>query len=254
MNRSIGVAVTTISLAVLSQLATSDLEGAVPKSGAPKPTKTVDRITQIASFERLNRGGYDGTTTVSQVQKVADFGIGTLTGLDGEMIMLGGVVYQAGSSGTVRTATPGEFVPFATLTRFRGEQYFASSSTLPDYPSLQAFLSSKMPDQDQILAIKLRGTFSSLRVRAPQKQTQPYPPLAEALKTQAVFDLTDVAGTFVGFRFPAYVGTINAPGYHFHFISDDRKSGGHVLEVKSEKFTAYVETIEQYDVTLSPAD
>ncbi len=34
----------------------------------------------------------------------------------------------------------------------------------------------------------------------------------------------------VGFRCPVYVEGINVPGYHIHFITNDRKSGGHLLE------------------------
>jgi len=58
----------------------------------------------------------------------------------------------------------------------------------------------------------------------------PYPPLSEALAEQAEFELSAVAGTLVGFRAPAYLGELNAAGYHLHFISDDRGSGGHVLD------------------------
>jgi acetolactate decarboxylase len=39
-----------------------------------------------------------------------------------------------------------------------------------------------------------------------------------------------VSGTIVGFRCPPFVKGINDPGYHLHFISDDRTRGGHVLE------------------------
>ena len=57
----------------------------------------------------------------------------------------------------------------------------------------------------------------------------PYRPLAEVVAEQHVFDLTGVDGTMVGFRFPAMSRGSRSAGYHLHFISADRRRGGHVL-------------------------
>src|ERR687894_1559995 len=57
----------------------------------------------------------------------------------------------------------------------------------------------------------------------------PYPPLVEVVKNQPTFELRDVAGSLVGFRFPDYAQGLNVSGYHFHFITADRSAGGHVL-------------------------
>jgi acetolactate decarboxylase len=38
-----------------------------------------------------------------------------------------------------------------------------------------------------------------------------------------------VRGTMVGFWSPAYARTVGIPGYHLHVVSDDRRTGGHVL-------------------------
>jgi len=34
----------------------------------------------------------------------------------------------------------------------------------------------------------------------------------------------------VGFWILSYASSLNVPGYHFHFVSDDRRHGGHVLD------------------------
>jgi acetolactate decarboxylase len=62
------------------------------------------------------------------------------------------------------------------------------------------------------------------------RQHKPYPPLVEAVKYQPTFEFHDVRGSLVGFRFPDYVGGLNVSGYHFHFITEDRSAGGHLLE------------------------
>jgi acetolactate decarboxylase len=49
------------------------------------------------------------------------------------------------------------------------------------------------------------------------------------VKHQSVFEFHDVKGTIVGFRAPGFVQGMNVPGYHLHFITEDRKAGGHML-------------------------
>lgn len=49
------------------------------------------------------------------------------------------------------------------------------------------------------------------------------------VRNQPTFDLHEVRGSLVGFRFPVKTQGINVAGYHFHFITDDRSAGGHVL-------------------------
>ncbi len=41
-------------------------------------------------------------------------------------------------------------------------------------------------------------------------------------------------GTVIGFRCPNYAVGLNVPGDHLHFITDDRKHGGHILGLESD--------------------
>ena len=61
------------------------------------------------------------------------------------------------------------------------------------------------------------------------RQSPPYRPLTEVVAEQHVFELQEVTGTMLGFRFPGYVEGIEVSGYHLHFINADRSRGGHVL-------------------------
>ena len=54
--------------------------------------------------------------------------------------------------------------------------------------------------------------------------------IGKAVGRNPVFEMKNVSGTIVGFRCPAYVKGINVPGYHMHFLSNDFKQGGHVLD------------------------
>jgi acetolactate decarboxylase len=44
-----------------------------------------------------------------------------------------------------------------------------------------------------------------------------------------------VEGVVVGFRSPAFVKGIGVPDYHLHFLTADRKAGGHILAFTVDK-------------------
>lgn len=58
--------------------------------------------------------------------------------------------------------------------------------------------------------------------------------LREASTNQAMLCIEKVPGTLLGFWSPAHTLSLNIPGYHFHFPSDDHSSGGHVLDLKAD--------------------
>ena len=62
------------------------------------------------------------------------------------------------------------------------------------------------------------------------RQEKPYRPLVEVTRGEPVLELTDVDGVVAGFRTPLYQQGIGVPGGHVHFIDDDRRRGGHVLD------------------------
>ncbi len=54
----------------------------------------------------------------------------------------------------------------------------------------------------------------------------------------------------VGFRFPSYMDEINVAGYHFHFITDDEESGGHLLDCKMRNVTIEIDYVYEYEMVL----
>jgi acetolactate decarboxylase len=82
--------------------------------------------------------------------------------------------------------------------------------------------------------LRIEGLFSSMKVRSELHQARPYRPLAEVMKSdQRFFELSEVTGTMIGFKLPELMAGLNVSGYQFHFISEDRLQGGHVLDVKT---------------------
>jgi acetolactate decarboxylase len=77
-----------------------------------------------------------------------------------------------------------------------------------------------------------------MKTRSIPPQQKPYRTLEEVLKTQPLFDFKNIKGTMVGYRLPSFIKGINKEGYHFHFITKDKKSGGHVLELETSDIKA----------------
>ncbi len=51
-----------------------------------------------------------------------------------------------------------------------------------------------------------------------------------------------------GFYIPKSYGNINLQGYHFHFLTKDKSSGGHVLDLLSEKIILEIDNCENIEL------
>lgn len=190
-----------------------------------------DALVQFSLIAALAAGDYEAGTPLCDVLKSGDFGVGTFSGLDGEMIVLDGKIYQALSDGTVREADRTGATPFASVTFFAedGRVEHCSAASLED---LDEQLDRQLPRRNTPYAIRIDGEFADLTLRSVPAQSPPFEPLVDVVKHQVTWEHRNVRGSLVGLRCPAWVGTLNVAGYHWHFLSDDRKLGGHVLACK----------------------
>ncbi len=203
-----------------------------------------DTLYQVSTLDALLAGVYDPAVTVAEVARHGNLGLGTFTALDGEMIVLGGKVYQAKADGSVRPAPAGLGVPFAQVTFFEPDLRVPGIDAA-SLEELGAALDRALPSANVFYALHARGRFAVVKVRSVSAQVKPYPGLGEAVKSQAVFELHDVAGDLVGLRSPASARGEGVPGWHFHFLSADRQKGGHVLALGVAGLSA--------DLDLTPA-
>jgi acetolactate decarboxylase len=183
-------------------------------------------IYQVSAFEALRVGNYDGTYQVSGLTRHGDFGVGTFNRLDGEMVVLGGQVFQIDGFGDARAPRPGTETPFAFVTTFRPKTSFSVAAPMTSQ-RIQAEIDKRFPSG--ILAIRIHARFTALLARSFAPQHRPYLPFARIGDRQSMLRYGTAEGDLVGFRMPSGVGALNVPGYHFHFISSDRAHGGHVL-------------------------
>ena len=189
-------------------------------------------IFQTGTSASLLAGVYEGELTVDELKCQGDFGLGTFDQLDGELIMLDGVIYRAAEDGQITQAESIRKIPFAVTTFFEPQQTFE----LPQlsYNELSVCLDRYLPEKNYLYAIKITGYFDSVLARSLNRCEPPYWPLMDILPTiQTCFECHDSKGTMVGFRFPAHLSSINFSSDHFHYIDHEKKMGGHVFEFRA---------------------
>ena len=204
-----------------------------------------DTLVQVSTFDALLAGNYDGVAELGALKEYGDFGIGTLDSLNGELIILDGKFYDVRADGVAYTVSDAMTTPFASVTFFDTdlEEELASGLNFTDF---QAMLDEMLPSDNLFYAIKIEGTFSYMKTRSVPAQEKPYPALAEVTKNQPEFEFSNITGTIVGFRCPPYVTGINVPGYHLHFLTDDKQAGGHLLDFTVTQADVAVDNTYQF--------
>jgi acetolactate decarboxylase len=208
-------------------------------------------LFQASTIGALNEGAYEGDVSFGELAEHGDLGLGTLNALDGEMIAIDGRFYRADIEGAVNEIEASAQTPFAVIATFRPTIEFQLDGPLT-HDELLAHLDERIPDDAASCALRLDGRFELVRARSVPRQDPPYRPLTEVVAEQHVFELRDVEGTMVGFRFPEYAEGIEVSGYHLHFISEDRTRGGHVLDSRSTGLRAQLDPSSDLHVELPP--
>jgi acetolactate decarboxylase len=208
-------------------------------------TGPLDRETlyQVSTIDALMQGVFDGIQPIGELKTHGDFGIGTFNALDGEMIVLDGVVYQAKADGHISRASDSLTTPFATVTYFDRDRTAMTEKPM-NFSVFSTSMARELPSQNMVYAVRMQGSFPLMKVRSIPAQQVPYPTLTEAAQNQSVYTYTNTSGSVAGFYTPVFFEGLNVVGFHLHFISDDRKSGGHILD-----FTVPKNTTVEYDIT-----
>ncbi len=185
-------------------------------------------LFQTSTIEALLDGEYDGDVTFAELAGRGDFGLGTLDALDGEMVALDGEFYQIRADGRAYRIDGPTKTPFAVVTFFEPDAPLPLEAPM-DLPGLCSRIDEVLGDAAASCAVRVDGRFDYVKTRSVPRQHRPYPPLAAVVEHQPTFEFEGVTGSLVGFRFPDQARGLNVPGYHLHFITEDRRAGGHLL-------------------------
>src|SRR6186997_2665519 len=75
-------------------------------------------LFQASTIGALLKGAYEGDVTFRELAEHGDLGLGTLNGLDGEMIALDGSFFRADVDGNIGPIDPETATPFAVVVPF----------------------------------------------------------------------------------------------------------------------------------------
>ena len=197
--------------------------------------KSIHTLFQVSTSAALVEGLYQGAVRVSRLLRHGDFGLGTFIDLDGEMVVLEGVCYRVASDGIVTNVEGDRLIPYAVVTRFSPE-LTKSSQRFNSFSELVAVCDGLRSTDNMFYAFRIEGRFSFVKTRV-MKAVPHGTGLKAASSGQEEFNFEDEEGTLVGLWSPGFAGSFSVPGYHFHFLSADRKRGGHMLECGAADIT-----------------
>jgi acetolactate decarboxylase len=217
--------------------------------GCQRAEPSRDAVYMSAPFAGLAEGCYDGEVTFADLRHHGDVALGAIESLDGELVVVDGKGYQVRADGSVAVVLDSQRTPYAIAKLFHPDRTLEVAEET-DFPRLRQLLDEKLGNPGLPYAFRIEGSFSQVTTRSVARQTPPYRRLVEVIKDQVVFQLQNVSGVIVGFRFPAYVEGINVPGYHLHFVTADRKAGGHLLAFRSAKLHVAADVASAIEVAL----
>jgi len=179
-------------------------------------------------------GLYRGTLPIKDLKLKGDFGIGAPDMLDGELTVIDGKAYQTKATGETVVLDNDHKTSFSSVTFFKADTTFYVN-TATEQKALLETIAHTLTNKNEMYAIRITGTFSYVKTRAfPPLKEEPFPVLSSILDRQQFFEHQNTTGTFIGYYLPEYLNGINASGFHLHFLSTDKKQGGHILDFKGQ--------------------
>ena len=208
---------------------------------------------QVSTLQALALGYSKAVVTVEELLRHGDVGLGTFEDVNGEMIVLDGHCYRADERGDVTEASPTLGVPFSCVTAFR-EARRCDLEHVPDVDSLKRFLNLRIEEDyglNSMHMVRVDGRFTKVCARSETGFKAHHVTLKDALsETQRDFLFEDLPGTLVCVYYPDYLDGINASGWHLHFLSRDKKFGGHVFDLTLARGVASFDKITTLQIVL----
>ncbi|WP_286947668.1 acetolactate decarboxylase [Acetobacterium sp. UBA5834] len=186
-----------------------------------------NKLFQVSTLTAFKNKGYDGIISIKKMLTFGDTGFGTFDKLNGEMIVVDGVVYRALGDCSIEVAGLADTTPFATLGAL-GKCEGQILAINGDMICAGEKLSHAIAHPENPILARISGEFESIEIHGVWPQKNPYEALERIVSNQPVQVLKNISGCLVGIFCPASAQGMNMVGWHFHFLSDDKKIGGHV--------------------------
>ncbi len=215
-----------------------------------------NRMYQVSTLQALALGYTKKVITVRELLLNGDTGLGTFEDVNGEMIIMDGKCFQAKSDGTVMEADLNAGVPFSAVARLLGERRFEMTDK-QDIESIRTELTQRIEEHfglNSMHVVRIDGEFEKVDARSEEPYRSHHITLKEVLdQNQTSFVFENIRGSLVGVYFPDHMDGINMPGWHLHFLSEDKTRGGHVFNVILKQGTVRLDKISRIEIDLPKA-
>ncbi len=193
---------------------------------------------------------YNGDINFKTLAHHGDIGLGTFNGVDGEMIAVDGVFYRADANGKLEIANSALFTPFSVVTHHEPSIELRLSN-IQNMDELNRAIDTHLPTLNIFYMLRIHVDIEWINMRSESCQTTPYQPLAESLpRLQNTFELDNISGTLVATRCPQYAEGVTVTGYHYHFIDDTKKIGGHAFDFKIKSAIIQITSCREFKMAL----
>jgi acetolactate decarboxylase len=209
-------------------------------------------LFQVSTSGALVQGVYEKAVSSNFLLNYGNFGLGTFENLDGEMVVVDGAIYRVRSDGKVLKIVDDVGTPFAVVTHFTADQDYTIENA-STFEEITEICDQYRDSENLFYAIRIDGRFAHIHTRA-MAATLDGLPLAKAAAIQPEFEFSDVEGTLVGIWAPQFSSALNIAGYHFHFLSEDRTKGGHILECSGKNLRVRVERLNDFHLSLPESE
>ena len=212
-----------------------------------------NKMYQVSTLQALALGYSRAVINVGELLQKGNTGLGTFEDVNGEMIVMDGNCFRADQNGDVTVVPSNTGIPFAAVAKLYGEQQY-QLGYMPDITSVRTELTRKIEERfglNSMHVVRIDGVFDKVDARSEAPYRSHHVTLKEVLgQTQKAFLFENICGSLVGVYFPDYMDGINMPGWHLHFLSEDRSKGGHVFDVCIREGTVKVDKITSIAIDL----
>jgi acetolactate decarboxylase len=208
----------------------------------------LNAFTLISTTVAFTEGVLETPFCIGDLKKWGNFGFGATAGISNGVILLDNQVY---SSGNIDDSSKLCLFHLAYLDDEDKHQYVVDHEK--DINELRCYIDSFLRSKNILYAIRIDGQFDFVETSDFPKQTKPYPRLTPEMTDQSINRKKEnLAGTLLCFWLPNFLKPINNGGgsLHIHFISQDRKFAGHIINCHLQSGTMAIHPIHNLNLRL----
>jgi len=192
----------------------------------------------------IQQGVYEGDVDFKRLEQHGDTGLGTLNGVDGEMIAIDNDFYHIDSAGAIKKIDPVTLTPFSIVTKFNPTLSFMIAK-ITSLDELTILLDTHIPTPNIFYMMRIDAELDWIKIDGENCKMRPAKPLIPRSS-----EFTHLAGSLIVTRCPDYSAAFTIPGYHYHFIDSTKTRGGHVADLKIKTASVKMTFMRRFSMVL----